>query len=89
MIMLCCPQPPSRSVALLRRLRLLMGLFGFDELAAGVFLGATIHNVAQVVGAGHMLSDAAGEAATLVKLLRVADPRRPDARQPLTRHLCN
>ncbi|MCI0365326.1 MAG: putative sulfate exporter family transporter [Phycisphaerales bacterium] len=51
---------------------LLVGLFGFDELAAGVFLGATIHNVAQVVGAGHMVSDAAGEAATLVKLLRVA-----------------
>jgi uncharacterized integral membrane protein (TIGR00698 family) len=44
----------------------------FDDLKAGMFLGATIHDVAQVVGAGYSLSDAAGEAATVTKLLRVA-----------------
>ncbi|MEM9972016.1 MAG: putative sulfate exporter family transporter [Pseudomonadota bacterium] len=39
---------------------------------AGVFLGATIHDVAQVVGAGFSVSDESGEVATVVKLLRVA-----------------
>ena len=44
---------------------------GFDDRMAGLFLGATIHDVAQVVGAGFSVSDPAGEVATLVKLLRV------------------
>lgn len=44
----------------------------FDDVRAGMFLGATIHDVAQVVGAGYTISDAAGEAATITKLLRVA-----------------
>ncbi len=44
---------------------------GFDDKATGIFLGATIHDVAQVVGAGFSVSDTAGEAATLVKLFRV------------------
>ncbi len=48
------------------------GLFDLDDLAAGVFLGGTIHDVAQVVGAGYSISDPAGDVATLVKLLRVA-----------------
>ncbi|QLC23908.1 putative sulfate exporter family transporter [Parasphingopyxis algicola] len=39
--------------------------------ASGVFFGATIHDVAQVVGAGYMISDHTGETATIVKLLRV------------------
>jgi uncharacterized integral membrane protein (TIGR00698 family) len=39
---------------------------------AGLFLGGTIHDVAQVVAAGFMLSDATGKYATIVKLLRVA-----------------
>ena len=39
---------------------------------AGVFLGGTIHDVAQVVGAGFSVSDETGEIATLVKLLRVS-----------------
>jgi uncharacterized integral membrane protein (TIGR00698 family) len=43
-----------------------------DPQAAGIFLGATIHDVAQVVGAGYSLSTETGDAATLVKLLRVA-----------------
>jgi uncharacterized integral membrane protein (TIGR00698 family) len=45
---------------------------GFDALTAGLFIGATIHDVAQVVGAGYSLSPAAGDAATITKLMRVA-----------------
>ncbi|WP_299153713.1 putative sulfate exporter family transporter [uncultured Tateyamaria sp.] len=41
-----------------------------DEI--GVFLGGTIHDVAQVVGAGFSVSQEAGDAATLIKLFRVA-----------------
>lgn len=43
-----------------------------DEQAAGIFLGATIHDVAQVVGAGYGMSQVVGDTATLVKLMRVA-----------------
>lgn len=43
-----------------------------SDLHAGMFLGATIHDVAQVVGAGYSISREAGDAATLIKLLRVA-----------------
>jgi len=39
---------------------------------AGVFLGATIHDVAQVVGAGYAVSRETGDIATVVKLMRVA-----------------
>jgi uncharacterized integral membrane protein (TIGR00698 family) len=45
---------------------------GLDSRAAGLFLGATIHDVAQVVGAGYGIDTVAGDTATLVKLLRVA-----------------
>jgi len=45
---------------------------GFDPRGAGVFLGATIHDVAQVVGAGYSISNDAGDTATIVKLFRVA-----------------
>ena len=45
---------------------------GLDARHAGIFLGATIHDVAQVVGAGYSLSPETGDVATLVKLLRVA-----------------
>lgn len=45
---------------------------GLTETQAGVFLGGTIHDVAQVVGAGYSISPAAGDVATYVKLLRVA-----------------
>ena len=44
----------------------------YDHATAGVFLGATIHDVAQVVGAGYMISDQTGEISTVVKLMRVA-----------------
>lgn len=46
--------------------------FGLSDHAMGVFFGATIHDVAQVVGAGYSVSDEAGATATFVKLLRVA-----------------
>lgn len=39
---------------------------------AGIFFGATIHDVAQVVGAGFTLSPESGEIAVVVKLLRVS-----------------
>ena len=37
----------------------------------GVLLGATIHDMAQVVGAGYAVSPAVGDAAVMVKLFRV------------------
>ncbi len=45
---------------------------GLDHKHAGVFIGGTIHDVAQVVGAGYMISPETGDIATYVKLLRVA-----------------
>ncbi|WP_137891851.1 putative sulfate exporter family transporter [Ramlibacter sp. 2FC] len=39
---------------------------------AGLFLGGTIHDVAQVVGAGYTLGQEAGDYATIVKLFRVS-----------------
>ncbi len=39
---------------------------------AGLFLGGTIHDVAQVVGAGYMLNHETGDIATIVKLFRVS-----------------
>ncbi len=44
---------------------------GMDDRAAGIFLGATIHDVAQVVGAGYSISEEAGDLATVTKLMRV------------------
>lgn len=50
----------------------LYGALGFDDVESGILLGATIHDVAQVVGAGYAISPEAGDVATYVKLLRVA-----------------
>ena len=47
-------------------------LLKMDDVSAGIFIGATIHDVAQDVGAGYSISELAGDTATLVKLLRVA-----------------
>ena len=44
---------------------------GLDDNASGFFLGATIHDVAQVVGAGYSVSDQTGDIAVVVKLFRV------------------
>lgn len=40
--------------------------------SSAVFIGGTIHDVAQVVAAGYLISPEVGDAATFVKLLRVA-----------------
>jgi uncharacterized integral membrane protein (TIGR00698 family) len=45
---------------------------GLDHVQAGIFIGGTIHDVAQVVGAGYTISPETGDIATYVKLLRVA-----------------
>jgi uncharacterized integral membrane protein (TIGR00698 family) len=50
---------------------LIVGLLGLDHVHAGIFLGGTIHDVAQVVGAGYSISPQTGDIATYVKLLRV------------------
>jgi uncharacterized integral membrane protein (TIGR00698 family) len=50
----------------------LVASLGLDNARAGIFLGGTIHDVAQVVGAGYMVSNETGDVATYVKLLRVA-----------------
>jgi uncharacterized integral membrane protein (TIGR00698 family) len=49
----------------------LCAALGFSDQATGVMLGATIHDVAQVVGAGYAVSDVAGNTAVIVKLFRV------------------
>ncbi|CAB9495733.1 YeiH family protein [Alteromonas macleodii] len=48
------------------------GQLGMTDTEAGIFLGGTIHDVAQVVGAGYSVSESAGDMATLTKLVRVA-----------------
>jgi uncharacterized integral membrane protein (TIGR00698 family) len=44
---------------------------GLDARETGVLLGATIHDMAQVVGAAYAVSPEAGDAAVVVKLFRV------------------
>jgi len=51
---------------------MLVTVIGLDHQRAGLFLGGTIHDVAQVVGAGYTISQKTGDIATYVKLLRVA-----------------
>ena len=51
---------------------LLVKSLGLDFATAGVFLGGTIHDVAQVVGAGYIISPETGNVSTVVKLMRVA-----------------
>jgi uncharacterized integral membrane protein (TIGR00698 family) len=51
---------------------LLAESLNLDARSTAIFLGGSIHDVAQVVGAGFMVSPEVGDGATLVKLLRVA-----------------
>ncbi|GAD24556.1 YeiH family protein [Acidovorax sp. MR-S7] len=51
---------------------LLSSGLGLQAQIAGVFIGGTIHDVAQVVGAGYTLGQETGDVATVVKLFRVA-----------------
>ncbi len=44
---------------------------GFDDILYGIWTGATVHEVAQVVAAGFAISEPAGNTATIVKLTRV------------------
>mgnify|MGYP002633239812 CR=1 FL=1 len=44
---------------------------GLSDIAIGYFLGGSIHDVAQVVGAGYSVSAEAGDFATITKLYRV------------------
>jgi uncharacterized integral membrane protein (TIGR00698 family) len=63
-------------VTVLSTLAMILYPFALKWLAAtpqqaGLFLGGTIHDVAQVVAAGMMLGPQAGDTATVVKLFRV------------------
>ncbi|QEW17967.1 hypothetical protein LA6_000123 [Marinibacterium anthonyi] len=49
----------------------LQPLLGLSQSAYGIWSGATIHEVAQAVGAGWSVGDMAGETATITKLSRV------------------
>lgn len=51
---------------------LLAKLLELPPELAGLFLGGTIHDVAQVVGAGYMLNPETGDYATIIKLFRVS-----------------
>lgn len=51
---------------------LVVARLGLSTGEAGLFLGGSIHDVAQVVGAGFMISPEVGDAATLAKMFRVA-----------------
>ncbi|MEM7596093.1 MAG: putative sulfate exporter family transporter, partial [Pseudomonadota bacterium] len=51
---------------------ILVKALDLNDLESGVFLGGTIHDVAQVVGAGFSINENVGDTATLVKLIRVA-----------------
>jgi uncharacterized integral membrane protein (TIGR00698 family) len=46
-------------------------VLGYDAQATGVMIGATIHDVAQVAGAGYAVSEPVGNTAVIVKLFRV------------------
>lgn len=47
------------------------GLLGLDETGYGMYVGGTIHEVAHAVGAGRAVSEVAGNASVIVKMLRV------------------
>jgi uncharacterized integral membrane protein (TIGR00698 family) len=51
---------------------LIAGALHFSDRQAGFLIGASIHDVAQAIGAGFAFSDVAGANATIVKLARVA-----------------
>ncbi|RED48666.1 YeiH family protein [Aestuariispira insulae] len=51
---------------------MMAGWLGLSESDTGIFLGGTIHDVAQVVGAGYSVSENTGDVATVIKLMRVA-----------------
>tara|TARA_R110000744_G_scaffold93589_8_gene180801 strand:- start:1674 stop:2864 length:1191 start_codon:yes stop_codon:yes gene_type:complete len=50
---------------------LMYGYLGLSEYAYGIFVGSTIHEVAQVVAAGSAVSPGAADVAVIEKMLRV------------------
>jgi uncharacterized integral membrane protein (TIGR00698 family) len=50
---------------------LLYPLTGFTERQFGIYTGATVHEVAQVLAAGRAVSQAASDTAVITKMLRV------------------
>ncbi|OAN87471.1 hypothetical protein A8B84_14860 [Marinobacter sp. EhC06] len=50
----------------------LYGLLGVDARSAGLLIGISIHDVAQVAGAGYAISEPVGDVAIYTKMLRVA-----------------
>lgn len=50
----------------------LVNWLGMDAQSAGVLIGISIHDVAQVAGAGYAISDPVGDVAIYTKMLRVA-----------------
>ncbi len=51
---------------------ILAGYLALTDRQSGFLIGASIHDVAQAIGGGYAVSDAAGSYATIVKLARVA-----------------
>lgn len=49
----------------------LCALLGLDDQKTGIVLGLTIHDMAQVVGAGYAVSETVGNTAVIVKLFRI------------------
>ena len=46
--------------------------FGLSDFEVGFLLGVSIHDVAQVIGAGYSVSDEAGLTALIIKMIRVS-----------------
>ncbi|MFT4928310.1 MAG: putative integral membrane protein (TIGR00698 family) [Phenylobacterium sp.] len=51
---------------------IVVSYLGLSSADAALFLGGTIHDVAQVVGAGYSVSEQTGDLSTLIKLVRVS-----------------
>lgn len=62
----------AMSAAAMMLYPLIAHVFHLSDLKAGFLLGASIHDVAQALGAGYSYSDGAGAIAAIVKLTRVA-----------------
>jgi uncharacterized integral membrane protein (TIGR00698 family) len=53
-------------------LPILLKYFAFDATSSGIFIGASLHSVGNVAGAGFGISDEVGEISITIKLARVA-----------------
>lgn len=48
-----------------------LGIFGFNEQNMGIYIGATLHEVAHVVGSAEVLGEQVSQNAVIVKMIRV------------------